>query len=315
MRNEILIHIASKDRAGEVGLLLTSLLSQTYKNFDVLILDDGSKVPLMSFYFVTYLINRLKVDGHNVKIIRNDIASGVSAARQQMVEWTMKNTNCKYICRIDDDSIADKDLLLKMKEGIDNGYDLMGCIVPFIATDLQKRDIKEVEPIIGECWIDDKGELFLNMDDCYLGYSEEKILPTHHFRSSCLYKRELHEKGVDYNSRLSKNGFREEQIFSFKAISKGFKLGIHTGAICWHLQTPSGGERNTMNMGTFNQGVFEETTKRLFEDYGDFLQDYNSKIGLKRRTFEDIQTKINKFNNLVYNKKEDKLYGKKENED
>jgi len=55
-----------------------------------------------------------------------------------------------------------------------------------VIPDLQKRDIKEVEPIIGECWVDDKGELFLNMDDL------------RDFRKDLTICRKLCELGIDF---------------------------------------------------------------------------------------------------------------------
>jgi len=295
--DRIAIHICSKDRATEVALLLESLRNQTYKKFDVYILDDGSSVPLQHFYFITYIMNRLKIEGHDIKLIRNNTASGVSKARQQLVDYTMKNTKHNFICRIDDDSICKLDMLEKLMNGIDAGYDLIGCSVfPYVGGHT-KREISFVKPIIGECRLNDKGELIINQDDCGYEYIEEEILPTHHFRSSCLYKRELHEAGVDYSNRLSKNGFREEQIFSFKAILKGFKLGVHTGAINYHLITPSGGERGTMNMTKFNQDVFEETVKKMYADHGDFLHDYNVKHNLIEKEYTALE--LTKITNLV----------------
>lgn len=277
---KIAIQIASKDRASEVGLLLESLMFQTYQNFNIYILDDGSQVPLTNFYFINYLVARLKLQGHNVKIIKNNIASGVSKARQQLVDYVMKYGKEKLYCRIDDDSICDSKFLEKLIEGIESGYALVGCIVSPIPGPDIKRDIKYVEPVINLARLNNKGELIQNEDSCGYRYTEEKIIPAPHFRSSCLYKKEIHEAGVDYNSRLSKNGFREENIFSWKCLIKGFKIAIHTGAINWHLATPSGGERDTMNMTAFNQEQFDLITKKMFENEGDFLQKYYDKLGI-----------------------------------
>lgn len=295
--NETIIQICSKDRAGEVGMLLTSLMSQTYKNFDVVILDDGSGNLHTNYYFIQGLIIRMKQDGHNVTIIRNNEPSGVSKARQQLVDWSLNNTNSKFMVRIDDDSIVKSDYLEQLIKVINAGYDIACGVVPPLGAIDTIRDIKFVEPIIGECKLNNKGELTMNMDDCGILYSEHKILPTHHFRSCAMFKRELFEGGLNYNSRLSKNGFREEQIISFKALCKGYKIGCNTGAIAWHLLTPSGGERDTMQFAQFNQEIFEDTTKKLFEKYGDFISAYNKimNIAPKERPTLDYT----RANNLV----------------
>jgi hypothetical protein len=185
---------------------------------------------------------------------------------------------------------------------INDGYDLASGVTVHIASPEFVRDVKHVEPIIGECKLDDKGNLILNCDDCGILYTESKILPSHHFRSCALYKRKIHEVGIDYKSRLSNNGFREEQIFSFKMLVHGFKIGVNTGAINWHLQTPSGGERDTMNMTQFNQEQFELTTKLLFEQYGDFISKYNDNLNIKPRARSSLE--LLKSTNLVSNKKE-----------
>src|SRR3990167_10000845 len=96
------IHIANKDRPTELFGLLQSLRTQSYQNFDVVILDDGSGTNIQSYYFLQYIINRMKCENHNVVIIRNDIPSGVSRARQQLIDWSLKNSKAELLCRIDD---------------------------------------------------------------------------------------------------------------------------------------------------------------------------------------------------------------------
>lgn len=297
MSKETVIHIASRDRATEVALLLESLRTQTYQDFDIVILDDGSEVPLQNFYFIQYIVNKLKMGGHNVNLLYNQIPSGVSQARQTLVDFSMKYGEHKYIVRIDDDSICDSKFLEKLKEGIDAGYDLVGCLVPPYAMVPQYRDIKHVKPIIGECRLNDKAELIMNFDDCGYLYTKEELIPSHHFRSSCMYKKDMHKHNINYNSRLSKNGFREEQIFSFKALCAGYKIAIHTGAVCWHMLTPSGGEKDTMNMTQFNQGVFEDTIKKMYEEHGDFIHAYNVKLNLEEKEYSEL--KLQRQNNLV----------------
>lgn len=294
---ETVIHICTRDRANEVYGLLISLLNQTYKDFNILIMDDGSGTPITQFYFINYIVQRLKINGHNVELMRNNKGQGVCKARQELVDYTMKYGKEKYIARIDDDSICEPNFLEKLHEGINEGYDLIGAVVPvFVGPDV-KRENKFVKPIIGECRFNADGKLIMNHDDCGQLFTEEEIIPTHHFRSTCLYKREIHEAGINYNTNLGKHSFREEQLLSFKAILKGFKLGIHTGAICWHLSCPSGGERINVKESGFAQEQFEKIIKRMYEEQGDFLHKYNVKHKLKEKKYTKNQ--LNKKHNLV----------------
>lgn len=286
MNKKIVIHIATKNRATELALLLQSLRTQTFQDFNILILSDGCSVPLTNFYFINYIINRLKLEGHNVTMINNKISAGVSGARQQLVDYSMERGKEELILRIDDDSLAEPDYIEKLLDGIEQGFDLMSGVVPNLDGPNIVRDTKFVEPIIGYCELNDKGELTYMGDDCGMGYTDEKILLTPHFRSSCLYRRELHSAGVDYKSRLSKHGFLEEAIFSFKAIIKGFKLGVNTGAVNYHLCCPSGGERDTADKAGFNMQVFKDTVQRMYEQYGDFLKTYYDSNDVESRKLD-----------------------------
>jgi hypothetical protein len=88
-------------------------------------------------------------------------------------------------------------------------------------------------------------------------------------------KREVHEKIKYAPTKLSKHGFREEQIFSFKAIMEGFKIGVDLGANAWHMMTPSGGERfpESNQLIQMNQTVLEDFTKKNVKKLKEFFPD------------------------------------------
>jgi len=290
------VQICTRNRVSELGLLLQSLRTQTYQNFDVFILDDGSNSDIRTHHFIQCLVNSLKIEGHRVNIIRNESGSGVSKARQRLVVESMENGYGELCGRIDDDVICRPDFFEKLIKVIDAGYDLASGVTTPIMQPKQIRQLNHVTPIIDECILKD-GKLVVNMDDCGNGYAEEAILPCDHFRSSAIYKKELHDAGVDYNNTLTKHGFREEQLFSFRAILKGFKLGVHTQADAEHLLTPSGGERfaESNELIQVNELELRKFCKQAFEKYGNFIEDYHKKLGVKSST---IESKINKQNNL-----------------
>ena len=287
MIKKLVIHICTKDRPTEIALLLQSLRTQTFQDFNILILDDASGTLIQNYYFVQYFIQRMKIEGHDIKLIRNNISKGVSGARQQLVEWTMENGKELFICRLDDDVVIQPDYLEKLFTVIDKGYDIASGITSVFVGPKIKRETRFVEPIIGYCEFGKDGKLKYAGDDCGVNYIEDKILLAPHFRSCALYKREIHEKGVNYKSRLSRHGFREEHIFSFKAIIAGFNIGVHTGANALHLMTPSGGERPTTNLTEFNQQIFDETVKKMYEEHGDFLKEYYKRNNVIPRKLDD----------------------------
>jgi GT2 family glycosyltransferase len=277
--------INNKDRPTELVLLLQSLRTQTFQDFDIFILDDYSGTPLNSYYFINLLITRMKLENHDIKIDRTEFPHGVSRARQRIVEMAK---GYEYLLRVDDDCILEPDYIERLFNVIDNGYDMAtGVTIPL--GPIFKREPKFLKGVINRIILDKDGNFIFNGDDCGMAYTESVILPAHHFRSCALYKSKIHEKVNYYPTRLTMNGYREEEIFSLKMLIEGFKIGCDTQAVNYHLMTPSGGERNTMNLAPLNQQVLLDFVK----ENKDLLIPLTSKI-------EDLEPdEYKKENNLL----------------
>ena len=136
----VTVHIATKDRHSECALLLQSLRTQTYQKFDILIVDDASGSPVSNCGFIMSLVNRIKFEGHKVRIIRNEMSYGVCFARNMCIDQdTFKNY---FTCRLDDDCIIEQDYLERLIYVIHCGYDLASGVIPLVMTPLFKIQIK-----------------------------------------------------------------------------------------------------------------------------------------------------------------------------
>jgi len=277
--HKIDIMICTKDRPTEVAMLLQSLRTQTFQNFDIYIFDDRSGAPLQQHHFLQSIINRLKLENHCVTIWRNEIPYGVTRLRQIMVDRILEVGNGNLILRLDDDNLLEPHFIEKLIETIDNGYDIAGCLVPHCSSPFFKRENKFVKPFISDVRLDSNGNIIYFGDDCGIEYLEKEIIPSPNFRSMALIKKEVHNK-VKYEDSLGFCSFREEQFFSFKAILEGFKIGIHTGAIAYHLNTPSGGERtkNYYDGLKKNNEIRNNFCKKIYNEKGDFLEEYKRKL-------------------------------------
>ena len=284
METAVLINV--RDRPTELALLLQSLRTQTYQNFDIYILDDCSGTPLTNYHFFNCVINRLKLENHKIFLKRTDFIYGVSRARQEIVDWALKG-DYKYFLRVDDDVVLEIDYIDRLIDVLGKGYNIAsGVTVPMAAPSF-KREPKFLKGTINRVVLDKDGNYIWNGDDCGMEYTESEIMPAHHFRSCALIKREVHEhKDVYYYpTRLSNHGFREEQIFSYRAQMAGFKIGVDTGAVNYHQMTPSGGERPTQNMTPFNEQMFQEFTKENKEELRKLFSDIEiSKQELMKET-------------------------------
>jgi len=257
---ECAVLVNVRDRPTELAMLLESLYFQTYKDFDIFILDDQSGSPLQH-HFLNCIINRLRCSKTNVFIRRTEFPHGVSKARQAICNWALEK-DYKYLARVDDDVVLETDFLERLVKVIDQGYDLASGVTPPMAQPTFIRDSDNLKTI-NQVVLDNEGNYVFCGDDCGMEYTDSVILPAHHFRSSALYKAEIHNK-VNYTpTKLSKHGFREEQFFSYKCLMNGYKIGVDTGAIAWHQLTPSGGERfqDSRQLIDFNQKQLIAYTK------------------------------------------------------
>lgn len=258
--NKLAILINVKDRPTELSLLLQSLRTQSYQEFDIFILDDCSGTPLTNYHFLNCIFTRIRAEGHRLYINRTDFPSGVSGARHKIVQWA-KTGNYEYFLRVDDDVILESDYLERLFKVLEKGYDLASGVTASMFSPTFKRNPKFLNGIANRVILDDKGNYIFNGDDCGMEYIESVIVPAHHFRSCALYKSKIHDKVNYLPTKLSAHGFREEQIFSYKLLMAGFKIGVDTKAMAWHQITPSGGERPTTELAPFNQKILEEFTR------------------------------------------------------
>lgn len=80
--------IPSHNRPIHILTAVNSVLKQSYQNVEVIVVDDGSKEAV-----------QLPFEDHRVRIIRNEIAGGVAAARNQ----GFAAAKGEYLCLLDDD--------------------------------------------------------------------------------------------------------------------------------------------------------------------------------------------------------------------
>jgi len=273
------IMLCTKDRPTEVALLLQSLRSQTHQDWDLFIYDDRSGTPIADYHFIQCIINLLKTENHRVFLFReNTIRWGVTKLRQILVEKILKLGTGESILRLDDDNLLEPDYIEKLVETLDSGYDIASGVVPLAIQPTPKRETKFIKPFIADIKLKD-GTIEKFGDDCGWMYLEHEIIPSPHFRSMALIRKSVHEK-VSYETNLGFCSFREEEFFSFRALVNGFKIGVNTGAIAYHLNCGSGGERTTEYQSSlnYNHQKLNDFTKELYEKHGDFIQDYKDKF-------------------------------------
>jgi len=282
MENRITIHLATKDRHTELALVLQSLRTQTNQNWDLIIIDDASGTPVTNAYFLNSIMNRMKLENHKIKLIRTGTSFGCCFARNKCIEED--DFGNPLTLRLDDDILIEPNYIDKLLEVIDAGYDMASGVIPHVNIPEVKREIKFVGDVINKKEFDDEGNIIKYGDDCGYCYIEDKILLTPEFRTNCLYKSEINKK-VKYPNGISNVAFREEGHFSMRAILEGYSIGVNTAAVCYHLATPSGGNRcqDYHQKVQIDNEVFYKWMKQMFKKHGNFLEVYY-KNGIYKRS-------------------------------
>lgn len=281
--NKIDVAICTKNRHFEVTKLLSYLRIQTILKrckMEVFILDDGgTPQSIEQSWSVNVITNQLRNEGIPVYIYRNDISKGISTARQMLNEIILKDGNGDVIVRIDDDTLPELDYIERLVNVIEMGYDLSSGMTPNMGYPYLVRANKFMKPFINDIELDKEGNIIKFGDDC--GYVTEtpEIIPACHLRSSFMYTREV-AQNVKYVLGLSQIGFREESFFCLKAILKGYKMAVDTGAVIVHERSPMGGCRapNYNEIIQVDDTIFREWVKEMYRQKGDFILEYRNRI-------------------------------------
>lgn len=170
MKNKILFSIIVPvyNTSNYIDKCIKSILEQTYKNYEILIINDGSTDNSEE------KLNKYK-DNKKITII-NQKNKGLSSARNHGIQ----KSKGEYILFLDSDDYIEKELLEKLLEKIDNKIDLIRY---------QARTVNENYETICEY----NEEEFNNIS---ISNALEKILKYHFIENSWLYcyKKDLFKK-------------------------------------------------------------------------------------------------------------------------
>jgi glucosyl-dolichyl phosphate glucuronosyltransferase len=108
---KISVVIVTYNRPAEISKAVGSLMIQTIKPFEIIVIDDASVVPFI-----------LKPEDQRIKIVRFDKEHGLSSSRNYGIQLSKGD----YVAFIDDDCIANANWLEEIQKGIDRGAEILG---------------------------------------------------------------------------------------------------------------------------------------------------------------------------------------------
>jgi len=205
-------------------LCLSSIANQTYKPEAVIIYDDGEqkdlrKEPLYQNLFSMFDANKIKW------AVNFGDRKGQVFSHQK----SLKDAKTTWIWRIDDDNVAEPDVLEKLVSNISSDVGAVGGLV---------IDPKHNAP---------RPKLASNkIEDIYAGLNIQWYnQPAHieevdHLYSTFIFRKEASKHGYCLETPVH----REETIFSYEIKRAGWRLLVDTSAKTWHLNEQSGGIRD-----------------------------------------------------------------------
>lgn len=229
----ISVCINTCDRPNYLALLLTSLCHQTYKSFEVVIVDDGKECCLPDGSKGASAEKFLKESGVPVLVVRNGSQIGLAKSRNVACENAKNDT----VVKLDDDHFCDSNFLLSMVKAF-SAAERPGCIgavFPLVRDGLSLSS--SVPAVFGDIRAG--------------GYEDQQLLlyppgtplvvPAMSVRGIMGYHK---DPSIKHPERLSHVSHREDTIFSLLYLQKGYKNYVCPSAVAYHLYAPSGGCRS-----------------------------------------------------------------------
>ena len=267
-------------------MLLTSLYYQTFKNFDLIIVDGNKENPIRNQKYISDILLRFKVRGHGVKYIIEDVRKGISAARNLAVREAFPS---EFHCRIDDDSVLEPDYLEKLHYMLSKKIvspdkielvGIAGGIVPYYGAPSIYRNSNLLGSLFETIKYED-GRINVT-DNGGFQWMPNKIMLSHHCRSSFAFRYSAWKKVNGFSEDMGGmiSGFREETDFAIKIAYEGYKIMTDTSATAWHIRSGTGGVKPETNNPMeyqqqyseavqINEEHFQKKFNRLYNRRGD----------------------------------------------
>ena len=244
----ITVGVPTKDRGIELAILLQSLITQTYTNFDVVIVNDCHSNLLHDNTTLQALFKVLKQLGNNVTILEGD-RKGPHYGRQKILDFA----DTELILTLDDDVSLEprclENLVKVFSEDKDEMIGAVGIVYlnphePIkdqILPDLSEETLQN----LGKIYWEPNGNLFLLGALNIQLHRDNRLKEVQHLYSGFMYRKTAAIKAGGYNLSLSKVGHREETLFSYGIFRQGYKVFVNPTCIAMHYHPMFGGIRET----------------------------------------------------------------------
>ena len=242
--NDVTAYVSTKDRYPLLSQTLLSVALQTVKPQQCIIFDDATDPPRSA----DALVQRYPAYAQVFQLFQEygiswQVVYGQKRGQHISHQTSQEIAKTKWLWRIDDDEVAEPDVLEKLLSRVDSGVGAVGGLV------LSPSPL----PVPS-----DAANIISDLDRPNLQWFKQspQLLEVDHLHSTFLYRRGV----AEYELTLSPAAHREETLFSYSIKRKGFKVLVDTSAVTWHFRAPTGGIRSHTDPGFWNhdENVFAQ---------------------------------------------------------
>jgi GT2 family glycosyltransferase/intein/homing endonuclease len=241
-----MIDVVTRDRHPYLGVLLGSLLNQTFKEWDIIVEIDDTDESVLRNHLIMSLMHRFHHEGHGWSVIRSH-RQGPHVAHDRTLRMTAERPHkYKLVCRVDDDLVLRPDYLEHMYGMFleDKGCNI--AAVSGVLPDPNRPESEQTAPASYEHDVNYAGMIDHNVPWPYVCFYPPgtKPRPVEHLYSSFMYRLELGMAIGGYCRLFSQIGHREESDFSYRFHLAGYRQYVQPKSVGFHFQAPAGGIRS-----------------------------------------------------------------------
>lgn len=217
---KVTVGIPTKGRYDTLSNTLMSIAFQTVKPSEVIVVDDNDNPTdlreIPTYQAIFKLFDRHEISWH--------IVFGRKMGQHHSHQIVNEIAKHPIVWRIDDDEIADPNVLEVLLSHWKDGVGAVGGLVP--------QEIRL--PILHDVGKDAQNKISdLSKPNLQWFFDPSgTVREVEHLTSSFIYRKGV----VSYDLSLSKAAFREETIFTYELFRKGLKLIIDPNIITWHFR-------------------------------------------------------------------------------
>lgn len=274
------ITLTTRDRPGFAFVCLSSLLSQSFKKWDLLIVD-ASEIPLTEYVEFRLLMLIMENMGHKVDVVF-DRNVGITQAWQLGMERSASELGQ----RLEDDIWLEPNYLKKLYQVI-IGDDRIAAVAgsnpnPFFpdTTELVNRVVEEQlsldRPFFPNILFPQDNSL-IPTDGQATTLDLGQTYKVCHLHGLFMYRKAAVQSVGGFATHTSRFGHRDETDLTLRLFFGGYDIVVCPDARLWHAEAPYGGARDDreerIRLATRDEETFQERLKAWMEQNKHMLEE------------------------------------------